>query len=239
MANPDVLIVGGGVIGMMTARELADGGAKVLIIDKGSLASEASWAGGGIVAAALADLIADEDGPTIVIQDPRTSSPGLGLVLWMREVYGEGAAEAWRKLKPRIVTVTRGWSEAYGMFTNGEADMVLSYTTSPAYHLVNEQTGHYKAAPFSEGHVAQIELAAITKTADNPELARNFIAFLTSDEAQQIIPVTNWMLPVRDGITLPDAFDQLIEPTRIGFSAKEMAEQRKSWLREWRNAAAQ
>jgi len=49
MDNPDVLIIGGGVIGMMTARELASGGAKVVIIDKGDLASEASWAGGGIV----------------------------------------------------------------------------------------------------------------------------------------------------------------------------------------------
>ncbi|OMH28398.1 glycine oxidase ThiO [Motiliproteus sp. MSK22-1] len=49
MTSFDVLIVGGGVIGMMTARELANGGAKVLVVDKGNLASEASWAGGGIV----------------------------------------------------------------------------------------------------------------------------------------------------------------------------------------------
>jgi ABC-type thiamine transport system substrate-binding protein len=32
---------------------------------------------------------------------------------------------------PKTVTVTKGWSEAYGMFLDGEADMVLSYTTSP------------------------------------------------------------------------------------------------------------
>ena len=49
MNSFDVLIMGGGVIGMMTARELANAGAKVLVVDKGQLASEASWAGGGIV----------------------------------------------------------------------------------------------------------------------------------------------------------------------------------------------
>ena len=50
-------------------------------------------------------------------------------------IYGDKAADAWRKLAPKIVTVTQGWTEAYGLFLKGEADMVLSYTTSPAYHI--------------------------------------------------------------------------------------------------------
>ena len=124
------------------------------------------------VPASFADLIADEDGPTIVIKDPRTSSPGLGLVLWMREIYGEAAADAWRKLTPRIITVTRGWSEAYGMFLAGEADMVLSYTTSPAYHLTVEDEDRYRAAVFAEGHAMQVEVAGIVASSDQPELAR-------------------------------------------------------------------
>lgn len=45
----DFLIVGGGVIGLLTARELADGGASVIVLDRGQCGKEASWAGGGIV----------------------------------------------------------------------------------------------------------------------------------------------------------------------------------------------
>lgn len=45
----DFLIVGGGVIGMMLARELAQSGAEVTIVDRKGLAQESSWAGGGIV----------------------------------------------------------------------------------------------------------------------------------------------------------------------------------------------
>jgi len=45
----DFLIVGGGVIGMMTARELAQAGAQVTLVDMNGCAQESSWAGGGIV----------------------------------------------------------------------------------------------------------------------------------------------------------------------------------------------
>ena len=99
------------------------------------------------------------NGPKIVLQDPRTSAPGLGFLLWMRQVYGDKAGEAWTKLKPRIVTFTKGWSEAYGLFLKGEADMVMSYTTSPAYHVGAEKKTNYKAAPFAEGHYMHVELA--------------------------------------------------------------------------------
>ncbi len=58
--------------------------------------------------ASLDALVNAKDGPAIVIEDPRTSTPGLGLLVWMRGVYGDGAAEAWKKLAPKIVTVTPG-----------------------------------------------------------------------------------------------------------------------------------
>ena len=45
----DILIVGGGVIGMLTARELVLAGYQVSILDKGKAGFESSWAGGGII----------------------------------------------------------------------------------------------------------------------------------------------------------------------------------------------
>jgi thiamine transport system substrate-binding protein len=75
----------------------------------------------------LKELVENPNGPKVVLQDPRTSAPGLGFLLWMQTVYGDRAGEAWEQLKPRIVTFTKGWSEAYGLFMKGEADMVMSY----------------------------------------------------------------------------------------------------------------
>jgi glycine oxidase len=46
---PDVLIIGGGVIGLTTAYYLATEGASVLVMEQGDFGREASWAGAGIL----------------------------------------------------------------------------------------------------------------------------------------------------------------------------------------------
>ena len=132
---------------------------------------------------------------TIVIQDPRSSTPGLGLLMWVQAAYGDRAPEIWAALADNIVTVTPGWSEAYGLFLEGEADMVLSYTTSPAYHLIAEGDDTKAAAPFAEGHYLQVEVAGKLAATDQPALADRFLAFMGTEAFQSLIPTTNWMYP--------------------------------------------
>lgn len=45
----DCIIVGGGLIGMLTARELHQAGVRVVLIERGELGGESTWAGGGIL----------------------------------------------------------------------------------------------------------------------------------------------------------------------------------------------
>jgi glycine oxidase len=47
--TPDITIIGGGVIGLLTAREFFNAGVTVTVIDKNLLGQESSWAGGGIL----------------------------------------------------------------------------------------------------------------------------------------------------------------------------------------------
>lgn len=180
------------------------------------------------------ELIALPESFKIVIQDPRSSTPGLGLVLWVRAAYGDRAPEIWKGLKPHILTVTRDWSESYNLFLKGEADMALSYTTSPAYHIVEEDKTNIHAAIFSEGHFPQIEVAGVLKSSKHQELAKQFLAYLVSSAGQKIIPTTNWMFPVIDlGADANPVFAALPEPTKtLSISDAYITAHSKAWIDE-------
>lgn len=178
---------------------------------------------------------------SLIIQDPRSSPPGLGLLLWVKAAYGDDAPAIWAGMADNIVTVTKGWSEAYGLFLEGEADMVLSYTTSPAYHLIAEEDPTKAAAPFAEGHYLQIEVAGAIASSDELELAQDFLRFMLTDAFQSVIPTTNWMYPavIPEG-GLPDGFDTLITPeTALIFPPGEAQAVRDIALQDWLTALSQ
>lgn len=184
----------------------------------------------------LKELVEQRDDLKVIYQDPRTSTPGQGLLLWMKSVYGDDSSAAWQQLSKKTVTVTKGWSEAYSMFLEGESDLVLSYTTSPAYHIIAEQDERFAAADFAEGHYTQVEVAAKVAGSSNQKLADEFMQFIVSDGFQSNIPTGNWMYPVVDR-KLPAGFESLTIPAKaLSFSPDEVANNRKAWIREWQSA---
>ncbi|HWA46300.1 MAG TPA: thiamine ABC transporter substrate binding subunit [Hypericibacter adhaerens] len=186
----------------------------------------------------LADLAKGDAKDKIVIEDPRTSTPGLGLLMWVRKVYGDKAPDYWASLKPRILTVTKGWSEAYDMFLKGEAALVLSYTTSPSYHLIEEKKDQYAAGDFAEGNYLQIEVAAKLAHAPQPALADKFLAFMLSPGFQSAVATTNWMYPAKTPAEgLPAGFAApLPKDKTLLFTPEEAGQGRRAWVDEWLKA---
>ncbi|MFV0382900.1 thiamine ABC transporter substrate-binding protein [Paracoccus sp. (in: a-proteobacteria)] len=184
------------------------------------------------------ELLDAPDDLKIVIQDPRSSISGLALLLWVKAVYGDRAPEAWAKLAPKVLTVTKGWSESYGMFTSGEADMVLSYTTSPAYHIEAEGDATKHAAIFAEGHYFMAELAAQLKGTDQPKLAQQFMDWILTPDFQRLIPLANWSLPAKlSQEEWPQVMRDLPRPGKTLFYSEDEAEAlRKPALDEWLRA---
>jgi len=184
--------------------------------------------------------LADSD-LKVVIEDPRSSTPGLGLVMWVKAAYGDKAGAIWQGLADNIVTVTPSWDQAYGLFLKGEADMVLSYTTSPAYHLIAEKDASKSAAPFTEGHYMQVEVAGLLASSRQPELGRAFLTYLASDAAQAVLPQTNWMYPAKTPAAgLPAGFDTLIKPAKsLLFTDVEAEGLRQAAVEEWQTSLAQ
>ena len=174
----------------------------------------------------------------IVIQDPRTSTPGLGLLTWIKSIYGEKAQSEWKKLNKKIITVTKGWTDSYyNVFLAGEADMVLSYSTSPAAHIMFEDNNDFSAINFEEGNYLTIEFAGILKSSKNKIQANNFINFILTEEFQSVIPSTNIMYPVTKIKNLPEAFKSLETPKVLQLSPSLINENKDIWIEEWLNAS--
>ena len=174
----------------------------------------------------------------IVIQDPRTSTVGLGLLTWMKSIYGEDSKEEWKKLNKKIIAVTKGWTDAYyNFFMAGEADIVLSYSTSPAAHIMFEDRNDISATTFSEGNYVTVEFAGILKNSKNQDMANNFLNFMISDEFQSVIPSTNIMYPVNISTVLPDAFNKLEIPEALQIDPEEINNNKEKWIDEWLNAS--
>lgn len=161
------------------------------------------------------DLVKKDYEKTLVVMDPRTSTPGLGFLTWVSAVYGNDSLKFWKDLKPSILTMTPGWSAGYGLFTSGEAPLVVSYTTSMAYHVKYDKTDRYQALIFPEGHILQVEGVGLVKGAKNPKGAKAFIDFMVSKSAQEVLPETQWMYPVLDSVSLPKSFESIPLPKKV------------------------
>ena len=177
----------------------------------------------------------------IVIQDPRTSISGLALVLWVQAVYGDAAGGFWQAVSDNILTVTKDWSASYGLFTDGEADMVLSYTTSPAYHMFAEEDFTKKAAIFPEGHYFMVETVGKIAGTDQPALADQFLAYVMSRPFQSLIPTANWSLPsALPRSDWPEGWSELPLPEKVLFySEDEAAALQADAIETWRAALSQ
>ncbi len=171
----------------------------------------------------------------VVIEDPRTSSIGLSFLLWTRCLFEGAAWEGfWKDFSKQLVTVAPGWSGAYGLFLKKEADFVMSYTTSPAYHVEKEKTDAFHAVIFPEGHYRQTESVGIVRASAKKALAAKWVALLLSDEIQAKVPLTQWMYPVAKSVALPKSFAALpAVPKVLTMDAIQLGKSKREWLRQW------
>ena len=184
----------------------------------------------------MEDLINKTDA-RIVIQDPRTSTPGLGLLTWMKALYGDSAQDKWSQLNKKIISVTKGWTDAYyNFFMAGEADIVLSYSTSPAAHIMFEENYDISASTFKEGNYISVEFAGILNSSKNKQMANKFLDFMISDDFQKVIPGTNIMYPVTK-VEMPEAFNKLEIPKLLQLDPKDINDSKDAWINEWLNAS--
>ena len=186
------------------------------------------------------DLLREEK---ISFPDPRTSSLGLLLLYWLNNSF-RGDEEALKnflqKLKPKVYGGSLpSWSLSYGFFQRGRVRVSLSYLSSLAYHAIEEGQSkaadrisaddaqqaapQYQFAVFKGGVPRQTEFACVLKKSRQKKSARQFVNFLLSREAQDIIMRRNYMFPATQNVR-KGVFAELPLPPPLN----------ESWLEESR-----
>ena len=181
----------------------------------------------------LDELLDPKYKKSLIVMDPRTSSPGLGFLMWTVKCKGEGYKEYWKKLMPNVLTVSESWSSGYGLFTSGEAPMVISYTTSPAYHVEYEKDEHIKTVLFKDGNYMQTEGMGILKNAPHMDAAKKFLDFVLTEDFQKELALTNWMYPVIE-TPLPASYKSApVSDKPLLLDAENIDKNLDSWLNGW------
>ncbi len=197
------------------------------------------------VPATLDDLLKPEYNGLLVVENPATSSPGLGFLLATIAQYGDpGYLDYWAALRDNGLTVVDGWDTAY--YTNfsassghGPQPLVVSYASSPAAEVI------YADPPVDVSPTAsvltpgtcfrQIEFVGILNGTQNRALAEKFVDFMLSQQFQEDIPLQMFMYPVNPSAQLPAEFVQwaqvadqpaVLDPALIGAN-------RDAWIAAW------
>lgn len=187
----------------------------------------------------LMALASSEYKDQVIIEQAGLSSPGTQLLLWTKAGLSEDDYDTfWNNMAENVLTVTPDWSTAYyAMFMEGEAPIVLSYLTSPAYHIEFDETDRYRAVPIEEGYIRQVEGAGVVKGNNSPALAEKFVDYMLTPEVQDQVPYTQWMFPVLSNEeSWPASYQDIIIPTEqeiLTVPEEDIKNNFSDWLAEW------
>jgi len=200
------------------------------------------------IPATLEDLLKPEFKDLLVVENPATSSPGLGFLLATVKHFGpDGYLDYWRSLRANDVVVVDGWETAY--YTNfsassghGPQPLVVSYSSSPAAEVI------YASSPLTDSPTAsilgpdtcfrQIEFVGILKGTRHLNLAKKFIDFMLGQQFQEDIPLQMFMYPVNMDANLPKEFIQYAQTTAqpATLDPTMIAANRDKWITDWTEA---
>ena len=188
----------------------------------------------------LADLADPTYADLLVVQDPASSSPGLGFLLGTVDEFGvDGWQQYWSDLVDNGVLVVDGWTQAYYdqfSYSGGDRPLVVSYGSSPPVEVIfgegidTAPTGVVEATCYR-----QIEFAGVLAGTEHPTEAQALIDFMITTDFQTELPLTVFVFPANQNAELAQTFvDYAVIPdTSRSVDPALIDENREAWIDEW------
>jgi len=182
-------------------------------------------------------LLEEEYRGDLIAQDPASSETGRAFLLHTIHEYGEdGYLEYWENLQDNDVRVLGSWSDAYASWSEGEAPMVVSYSTDQVFaDMEGQDLAKHQIRFLNDQGYANPEGVGIFANTDTPNLAREFIEFLLEPDVQGEIAQRNVSFPATDNAELPADYAELAQepPEPVTFSYDELQGSVDGWVEDW------
>ena len=173
----------------------------------------------------------------LITQNAQQSDPGRAFLLWTIIAKGEdGYLDYWAELADNGVRVLSDWEPAYNAYLNEEAPMVVSYSTDQVYyHGEGVDMSRHQVGFLNDQGYANPETMAAFADAAEPELARLFMEFVLTPEAQAEIAVRNVQFPAVEGVDPGEEFSRYAfePPEPVTFTYDDLAGNVSTWVDEW------
>jgi thiamine transport system substrate-binding protein len=187
-------------------------------------------------------LTEDRYAGDLIVQNAQQSDPGRAFLLWTIAAKGEdGYLDYWTKLLDNDVTVLSDWEPAYQAYLDGEAPMVVSYSTDQVYyHGEDVDIQKHQVGFLNDQGYANPEAMALFSDSDAPALGRRFMEFVLSPEAQAEIAVRNVQFPAVADVETGEEFSTYAyEPDDpVTFAYDELLGNVDGWIDEWARTVA-
>jgi thiamine transport system substrate-binding protein len=182
-------------------------------------------------------LLEEEHRGDLIAQDPASSETGRAFLLHTIHEYGEdGYLEYWENLQDNDVRVLGSWSDAYTSWSEGEAPMVVSYSTDQVFaDMEGQDLAKHQIRFLNDQGYANPEGVGIFANTGNPNLARDFIEFLLEPDVQGEIAQRNVSFPATNNAELPAEYAELAQepPEPVTFSYDELQGAVDGWVEDW------
>ncbi|RLM50817.1 thiamine ABC transporter substrate binding subunit [Halorubrum sp. Atlit-28R] len=202
-------------------------------------------------------LLDDEHAGALIAQNPGGSSTGRAFLLHTISRFGDGGVASdgdgeaieggdgdpdydyldyWADLQANDVRVLGSWDDAYSAWSEGEAPIVVSYSTDQVFaDMEGADLEEHQIRFLNDQAYANPEGMALFADADEPALARRFMSFMLEPEVQGEIAQRNVAFPATDGAELPSDYAELAkEPSDpVTFTYDELQGSVDAWVEAW------
>lgn len=187
------------------------------------------------------DLQASTYMSDLLLANPQTTVTGLDFLLWTVHTRGSNNyLDYWKQLMPNV-HILKSWNAEYSAFQNGEAPMVVSYSTDQIYAVnAGKSVKRYQIRFLNDQGYAYIGGVGKFATTSKDRLVRKFVEFLLQPDVQRKTSVLNVGIPATDNASLPEKYQPYAKRpgTTIQYNVKTLKKHAEKWRSSWARQVA-